>query len=328
MSASETVPMAVPPPEVVPRDISAYRSGNTGVDYVHRFDSGVPGPSVGIAGLTHGNEVCGMTAVTSLLDLAIRPARGTLTLWLGNVAAYERMRADDPANQTRHRFVDRDMNRVWGDDVLGADRDSAEARRARELLPFVESLDALLDIHSTTFCERPFQVYKATPANRAAADEIGMPATHVMLSGGQHSGLTMCERGRLGDPASGAIGLGVECGTHLSASSGDVARDCAWRFLARSGILAPGILARHAPTHAAPPDEQRRYLVDRVFRPSSDRARFARAFAPFEEVSAGEPIVIDGDEVFRAPFDRCTILMPSPIVARGRDMVTLAVPVA
>ena len=65
-----------------------------------------------------------------------------------------------------------------------------------------------------------------------------------------------------------------------------------------------------------------------MFRPASDRARFARPFAPFEELSAGEPIVIDGDEVLVAPFDRCTILMPSPIVTRGRDMVTLATPVA
>lgn len=29
--------------EVVPRDLSAYRAGNTGIPYVHRFDSGRPG---------------------------------------------------------------------------------------------------------------------------------------------------------------------------------------------------------------------------------------------------------------------------------------------
>ena len=28
-----------------------------------------------------------------------------------------------------------------------------------------------------------------------------------------------------------------------------------------------------------------------------------------------------------APFDRCTILMPSPVAMRGRDMVTLAAPI-
>jgi predicted deacylase len=317
--------MPVPAAEVVPRDISAYRRGNVAVDYVHRFDSGIPGPAVGIAGLTHGNEVCGMTAVTWLLDTGVRPARGSLTLFLGNVAAYERLRADDPANQTRHRFVDRDMNRVWGDDVLGSDRDSVEAQRARALLPVVESLDALLDIHSTTFCDIPFQVYPGLPRTRALADAIGSPPIHVIMRGGQHSGVTMCERGRFGDPHAAAIGLGVECGTHLSAAAGEVAKDTAMRFLARSGILAPREVEAYGHGAGVPP--QRHYDVVRVFRPVTDQARFARAFAPFEEVSAGEPIVLDGADVFVAPFDRCTILMPSPIVTRGRDMVTLAVPV-
>ena len=30
--------------EVLPRDLSAYRQGNVGIDYVHRFESGKPGP--------------------------------------------------------------------------------------------------------------------------------------------------------------------------------------------------------------------------------------------------------------------------------------------
>jgi succinylglutamate desuccinylase len=319
-------PMAVPPAEVVPRDISGFRHGNAGIDYVHRFDSGVPGPAVGIAGLTHGNEVCGMTAVTWLLESGLRPARGSLTLWLGNVEAYERMRADDPVNQTRHRFVDRDMNRIWDDEALAAEAHSSEARRARALLPVVDSLDALLDIHSTTFCETPFQVYRGLAKNRGVADSLGVPPVHVLLKGGQHSGATLCERGRFGDPGSGAVALGVECGTHLSAAAGEVAKDVALRFLVRFGLLPGAFLA--ADKVVAPPPPQRRYLVERVFRPASDEARFARAFAPFEELSAGEPIVIDGDEVFVAPFDRCTVLMPSPIVTRGRDMVTLAVPMA
>ena len=36
--APDTAPL-----EVLPRDLSAYRAGNTGIDYVHRFESGRPG---------------------------------------------------------------------------------------------------------------------------------------------------------------------------------------------------------------------------------------------------------------------------------------------
>ncbi len=317
--------LQVPIAEASPRDISAYRRGNTGVDYVHRIDSGLPGPSVAIAGLTHGNEICGMTAVTWLLDRAVRPRRGKLTLWLGNVAAYERLRADDLANQTKHRFVDRDLNRAWGDDVVRDDHSSIEAHRVRALLPFVEAQDALLDIHSTTFCETPFFVYRDLPRMRALADAIGVPSVQVLMAGGQHSGLTMGERGKFSDPAADARCVAVECGTHLSRAAGILAVQVALRFLDRLGVLDPQLAA----THIAPaqPEPARRYLIDRVFRPATDTARFARPFAAFEELRRGEPIVVDGAETLVAPFDRCTVLMPSPVVTKGRDMVTLARPI-
>ena len=311
--------------EAAPRDISAYRRGNTGTDYVHRIDSGLPGPAVAIAGLTHGNEICGMTAVTWLLDHGVRPRCGTLTLWLANVAAYERLRADELANQTKHRFVDRDLNRAWGDDVLRDDHSSIEANRARALLPFVEAQKSLLDIHSTTFCETPFFVYRDLPRARALADAIGMPTVQVLMRGGQHSGLTMGERGKFGDPAAIERCITVECGTHLSHAAGILAVQVALRFLDRVGVLDPELAARHiAPIVQEP---VRRYLIDRVFRPTTDTARFARPFAAFEELARGEPIVVDGAEVFAAPFDRCTILMPSPVITMGRDMVTLARPI-
>ncbi|AJY39755.1 hypothetical protein BW21_4275 [Burkholderia humptydooensis] len=49
-------------------DLDAHRIGNAGVDYVHRFDSGVSGPHVMINALTHGNEVCGAIVVDALLS--------------------------------------------------------------------------------------------------------------------------------------------------------------------------------------------------------------------------------------------------------------------
>jgi predicted deacylase len=83
--------MNIPPPkiEVLPRDLSPYREGNTGISYVHRFESGRPGPQVLVNALTHGNEFCGMVAACHLLDSGVRPKAGTLTVSVANVAAYE-----------------------------------------------------------------------------------------------------------------------------------------------------------------------------------------------------------------------------------------------
>ena len=45
--------------ELTPPDIEPYRAGNTGVDYVMRFEAAEPGPHVLVCALTHGNEICG-----------------------------------------------------------------------------------------------------------------------------------------------------------------------------------------------------------------------------------------------------------------------------
>ncbi|RYF68547.1 MAG: succinylglutamate desuccinylase, partial [Comamonadaceae bacterium] len=75
MTDLSTVPptAANPTIEVVQGDLSAYREGNIGIDYVHRFESGLPGPHVLVNALTHGNEICGMVAAKHLLDTGVRP---------------------------------------------------------------------------------------------------------------------------------------------------------------------------------------------------------------------------------------------------------------
>src|SRR3954451_7276320 len=138
--------------EISPPDISRYRAGNTGIEYVHVLDSGKPGPDVMVQALTHGNEYCGAIALDSLLRERIAPIKGKLTLAFANVAAFERF---DPATPERSRCIDEDYNRVWADAVIEGPRDSVELRRARELLPFVDSADFLLDLHSMTQRCRP-----------------------------------------------------------------------------------------------------------------------------------------------------------------------------
>ena len=45
------------PIELIAPDISAYRAGNTGIDYVTTFDSGIAGPHIMVSAVTHGNEL-------------------------------------------------------------------------------------------------------------------------------------------------------------------------------------------------------------------------------------------------------------------------------
>ena len=98
------------PVELSTLDITPYRRGNTGIDYVTTLDSGASGPHVMLSALVHGNELCGAHALDYLLREEVQPERGKLTLAFMNVAAYARFDADSPggsryASDRRQRSV-------------------------------------------------------------------------------------------------------------------------------------------------------------------------------------------------------------------------------
>ncbi len=313
------VPPALPPLEVMPRDLSGLRRGNVGVDYVHRFTAECPGPNVVVNALTHGNEFCGMTALTWLMDRAVRPARGSWTLSFANVAAYERF---DPARPLESRFVDRDFNRVWSADVLANDRQSSEAQRARELRPVFSTADALLDIHSTTFAVRPMLVYGPFERAREVATALRTPSTHVVSPGAKHQGGLLIEFDGFGEVESSRTALVVECGQHFARNSGAVAIQTMLRFLDHFDMLDRDFAQEHI--LPPPPEAPSVYEISEVCICKNRQARFVRPLAGFEEFAAGELIGTDGEREIRAPFDRCTVLMPKAQLVPGREMVTLA----
>src|SRR3546814_20669021 len=122
--------MALRPIELTPKDLSSWRTGNRGVDYVHAFYAGRPGPHVIVNALTHGNEFCGMIAVTHLLEQGIRPLRGKLTLSFANVEPYQRVDAATPFDS---RFVERDFHRLREAGYMEGPNQAATARLARTL---------------------------------------------------------------------------------------------------------------------------------------------------------------------------------------------------
>jgi predicted deacylase len=154
-------------------------------------------------------------------------------LAFANVAAFERF---DPAAPHASRCVDEDLNRVWADDVLFGPRDSAELRRARELQPFVDAADLLLDIHSMTEPCRPLMVCGTQDKNAAFARQLGTPGD-LLIDTGHPAGLRMVERGGFGDPASPRKALLVECGQHWERAATDVAIDTLVRFLHLTGVV-------------------------------------------------------------------------------------------
>ncbi|RZJ16455.1 MAG: succinylglutamate desuccinylase [Haliea sp.] len=309
--------LPLPPLEIQPRDLSAYRQGNTGIPYVHRFDSGQPGPHVLINALTHGNEICGMVAATHLLDSGVRPLAGILTVSFANVQAYESF---DPAEPFKSRQLVHNLNRVWSPAELEGSADSPELRRARELQPVVAAADHILDIHSTAQDVVPFWVYPAFERNAAVALAIGRPPVHLVMPRGLGSGTPLVQHGRHGERDSSAgAAMVVECGQHFLRATAELATAVTLEFLAHFGLIARD--------PAAPaPGPQRRFELLETHVIRSLEFHFSRPVEGFEVFAKGELVATNGDEEIRAPCDDCTIFMPSREAIIGKEAVYLTRP--
>jgi predicted deacylase len=299
--------------EIAPPDIAPYRDGNSGVEHVHVFDSGRAGPTAMVQALTHGNEFCGALALDFLFRSNIRPARGKLVVAFGNVAAYARFDRNDPHAS---RYIDEDFNRVWADEALFGTRDSIELRRARQLQPFVDRADVLLDIHSMHEACRPIMVCgKDTVLGgggdkaAALARDIGLPAD-LLVDTGHPAGLRMIERGGFGDPASPRRGALIECGQHWERNAAAVARDTMLRFLVAAGVVDAATVA----PHLSVPLLARQQLI-RVTEPVVARSMDFRFHVPLEGLGVvektGTLIASDGGHEWRAPYDNTVLVMPS-----------------
>ena len=294
--------------ELTAPDIEPHRKSATGTQYVHTFESGRPGPHVLVVALTHGNEICGAIAVDRFLRSGARPARGTLTLAFANVEAFSRF---DPKKPFATRFVDEDMNRVWTPETLdSAPRSTVEIARARELRPFVDRADFLLDLHSMLEPSPPVMISGPLDKGVRFARAVGIPE-HIVCDVGHANGTRMRDYGGFGDAKSAKNALLVECGQHWELASERVAWQTLWRFLRVVDVVDPQAAAREI--DAAPPPAQKVIRVTDAVIANSPDFRFAREFGGLEVVpKRGDVIAWDGEAPVRAPYDNCVLVMPVP----------------
>jgi predicted deacylase len=317
--------------EVLPRDLSSYRNGNTGIPYAFFFDSGIPGPRVAINALTHGNEFCGMVAVCAMLDAGLRPERGSLSLSFANVAAYESFDINAPFES---RQLVHNLNRIWSETELASSERSPELDRAREMRHLFDHAHALLDIHSTSQAVPPFFVFPAghdNGASTALADGIGFPAIQLQMPGGMQTGTPLIEYGpfnakslkNASKTTSGstfAPGAGgavvVECGQHFAHSAGVVATQVSLGFLRQLGILGAQSAERWSERLTgvnifnAPRAPRQRYELLNTHVIKTPNLRWVRPLRGMEVFALNELIGSDGDFEIRSPCDGCTVFMP------------------
>lgn len=297
--------------ELTPPDIKRWRagSGSTGVEYVHTFDSGKPGPHVMVNAITHGNEICGAITVDRLLDMTqagMRPLSGKLTLSFANIRAYENWNPDNPHS---NRFVDEDFNRVWTAETLDGPRQSVELTRARAMRPVVETVDLLYDIHSMHNPHGPVMICGPLQKGIDLAKAVGVPE-FIVSDKGHANGTRMRDFGGFGDPASPKNALLVECGQHWESGAAVVSWQSTWRFLKVSGIMDAALCDREAGNVAMP--QQKVVKVSEAIIAKTTDFRFADGLEGLSVVAkAGDLIGTDGDQPVTAPYDDCVLIMPT-----------------
>jgi predicted deacylase len=295
------------PIDVAFPDITAHEASDSGIPYLHTFDSGVPGPHVMIQALTHGNEVCGAIVVDAWLTLGLRPRRGRLTLAFANVAAYFSFQRAKP---DAARFVDQDMNRVWTRAVLDdTSRRSSELDRARALRPVIDTVDLLLDLHSMHEKSAPLIVAGPLDKGIDLAVRLGTPAT-VICDEGHPEGRRMRDYEDFGDPSSARNALLIECGQHWEASAVSVARDVSARFLLLAGVIDEVDVP--AGWLAPLPDTMHVVRVTQPVVATSMDFRFAGPYTGLEIFEKAGTVIgwSDGEPVV-TPYDNCMLVMPS-----------------
>lgn len=303
-----------------------WRDGNTGTEGVWRFDSGAPGRDVLVTALIHGNEVCGAWALRAALEAGLRPRRGALTLAFCNLLAFDRF---DAGFFEKSRFVDQDLNRVWG---RMAWRETGartyEQQRALELLPFAERADWLLDLHSMHHAGPALVLTGLQPRNIALAQQIGTPAL-VVADAGHAEGCRLRDHGRwaaLSDAVnSDTRSLLIECGFHGELAARDVAIDALGRFL----VAAGSIDAADVPAgwlQPLPARQQVLEVTEAVVVAEGEAPRFAQPWGTGQRIAeAGTLLGWNGGRPFVTPYPDCTLIMPSVRQARpGLTIVRLA----
>ncbi len=312
-----TKPASGPVLDLLPIDIKGYRAGNTGIEYVHKFDSGRPGPNVLINALTHGNEVCGAHALAVLLENDIRPNRGSLTLSFANVAAYD---AFDHDNPTASRFVDEDFNRLWSNEILDGNRQSAELTRARQIRGVVAEADYLLDIHSMHLPCPALMLCGTAEKGRRLAFAMGVPE-HVVADPGHAAGPRMRDYGRFAQTDTEQTALLIECGQHWSEESGQTAIHSAFHFLDALGLVDK---AAAAPYLVEDPAPQRLIEVVGPITIQTEAFRFIEDYSGLEVIAeAGTVIGHDGAQPIVTPHDECVLIMPTHRPRLGQTAVRL-----
>lgn len=255
---------------------------------------GTSGRTVGIVGGMHGDEPDGAAAVEALLapEHPIWAAcEDTVLLAIGN----------PEARAARVRFIDRDLNRLFGPEPV--EGGGVEVARARVLREALAGVDVLVDLHQTHRPIPPLAVMRDTPRHRDLAASLGLrtAVTQARLVYGDTMLSDLVD-------VRGGVGLTVETGQAGTALAREVAESTVSRLLTAAHATAPLSVFR----------------IEAVLESPGPDLRFRRLLVNGAPVAAGEVLGAGAAGSVVAPGTG-VVFLPREGVAAGRPCALFAV---
>jgi hypothetical protein len=296
--------------ELAAPDLARWRAGNCGIAGVTSFAAEQPGPHIALMALMHGNEFAGAIVLAGMLAAGTRPARGRLSFIFANLDAFDSF---DPDNPTHSRFCDEDLNRVWDAATLDGPRQSSELTRARQLRPWLDNVDVLLDLHSMLWPSDPLILCGLTDKARTLALAVGTPAL-VIADGGHVGGRRLIDYARFADPATDACALLVEAGQHWAQST-----------VAVTEQAVAGLVGMGDQSDGGSPGTSTLAEVTATITAASANFVFLQPYRGGDIIAHRNTLIaMDGNTEIRTGYDNCLLVMPSLRPSRGHTAVRLA----
>ncbi len=286
----------------------AKHSFHDGVPGIFVQDSGLPGPTVGVTVLTHGNEIAGLDVVRRIAkgDALKGLTCGRVVMVVNNLLAAEKfltmaamgMPVDEGTRLAR--YLDVNMNRLPGS--LEAAKAAYEVLRARELRPVWRTFDYGIDLHSVHASSRPPFIV----STMAALDEyllVGLPGEDIITN------ITEVQIGKpvcyfYGDTNSKC--LAFEGGQHYEIQTIQVSLAAALQFCRNAGVL---------PFEEKPRCPRKIWKVINSVVAADKEFTLLQPLQEYQQLKQGDPLTHSLErsakaEVLQAPCDGFVILAP------------------
>lgn len=257
------------------------------------INSNKPGSIVTIMGGVHGNEPCGVNAINELKNLKIK--FGKINFILGNPRAIEQ----------NIRFTAMNLNRVFreDDEMAKEEKETYEYKRSREIIPFLNESDILLDIHSSATKDSiPFIICE--PHSLELAQCLPFEIRCYGFDN-IHPGSADYYMNKQNKKA-----ICIECGNNDDPNATDLAVKSIRILLSKLGMIDD-----MQETHIK---DQKIFDIKSIYKTKTDSFRLEKYFKDFERVNKGQLIGLDGDEKIYSDLDQ-SILFARSCDRRGAE---------